>query len=226
MKRLVLLALSCIVLSGCGFDESNIGNQDERGRISNSTTENNQSSNENSDSSSYTYYIDKLSDSEVINECKYYFTNVPKQGTSYQDYYSNLKATPVNRFEDNDLEYQFYDLHKDNEACDRDAITWIRILGTRPEMDGSIGYSKDYYAVTVGLIIKDYNRAANIYDGLYNAIVNDHYDSINDNRSSTTWTTDAMFLKGPGLGGFSVNMVRMTKEDDGFHLMASYYVWL
>ena len=39
MRRLVLLALSCIVLSGCGFDESNTGNQDERGRVSSSTTE-------------------------------------------------------------------------------------------------------------------------------------------------------------------------------------------
>lgn len=71
----------------------------------------------------------------------------------------------------------------------------------------------------------NWNRAANIYEGLYEIIVNDYYYDINDRRDSTSWRTSAMFLKGETLGGFGVDVLSMEKGSNGFKLTATYYVW-
>ena len=236
-KKAVAFIFSCIILSGCVSDSefreleervSALENQVGINELSSSELDESNTHNDDSqerDDSSFTYFIDSLSDSEVVEECEYYFYNIPDQGESFDTYYSCLKAVPVNTFEDNGVECQFYDNRIMNEPTDRDVITWIRILGTQSEMDGNIGYCMDYYGVTIGMIITDYDRAAYIYDALYNSIVNEYYFEIDDRRDSTTWDTSAMFLKGEGMGGFGVHPLEMTKANDGFHLIATYYVW-
>ena len=111
----------------------------------------------------YTYRIDDLSDQKVVEECQYYFNNIPYQGESYDDYMATLKATPVNSQNDYGVAYRFYENSIDDRSIDCDAITDIGVIGTQTEMDGSIGYSNNYYGVSVKMTIRDYDRAANIY---------------------------------------------------------------
>ena len=238
MKKVLVMFLSCILLSGCvsnsefreleqrvSYLEDQLGTYESYDYDSREDEAVENVQDDKSSDSSYSYYIDELSDSEVLEECKYYFYNIPTQGESFEDYYSSLRATPVNTFEDFGVECQFYDNRINNEPTDRDVLTDIRIPGTQAEMDGSIGYNTDHYGVTISMIIKDYDRAANIYDGLYEIIVNDYYYDINDRRDSTSWRTSAMFLKGETLGGFGVDVLSMEKGSNGFKLTATYYVW-
>jgi len=143
----------------------------------------------------YTYRIDDLSDQKVVEECQYYFNNIPYQGESYDDYMATLKATPVNSQNDYGVAYRFYENSIDDRSIDCDAITDIGVIGTQTEMDGSIGYSNNYYGVSVKMTIRDYDRAANIYAMFYN--------------------TDS--------GALGVEFMSMSKESSGYILSATYY---
>ena len=169
---------------------------------------------------SYTYCIDKLSNDSVVAECEYYFNNAPAQGDSFDTYYSKLKATPVKRFDDNGVNCLFYDIVQDEHPSNHDYITAISIPGSQTEMDGSIGYQGNQYSVHVSMIIQDYERAAFIYDKLYDIIVNEHYTDINDKRDSTNWRSTAMFWDTDS-GAFGVTFLSMTKQDFGYELEAT-----
>ena len=70
-----------------------------------------------------------------------------------------------------------------------------------------------------------HDRAAYIYDSLYNIIVNENYYNVNDRRDSTTWNVSAMFQKGEYAGGIGVDSLSMEKRDNGYIMTATYYVW-
>ncbi len=170
--------------------------------------------------SSYTYSIGNLSNEEVIKECQYYYENVPYQGEPYDEYYKTLKVPPVRTYEEFGVNCQFYDSANSFDNPEQDVITDIRIQNSQTEMDGTIGYTGYYYTVIVEMIIKDYDRAANIYDGLYNLIISDDYSEIEDDRSSTTWRSFGMFryIDNAATGSW---FLTMEKQDKGFVIVAS-----
>ena len=170
----------------------------------------------------YTYRIDDLSDQNVVEECQYYFNNIPYQGESYDDYMATLKATPVNSQNDYGVAYRFYENSIDNRSINCDAITDIGVIGTQTEMDGSIGYSSNYYGVSVKMTIREYDRAANIYALLYDVIVDENYKEINDTRDSTIWSANAMYYYTDS-SAMGVEFMSMSKESSGYILSATYY---
>ena len=171
----------------------------------------------------FSYYIDNLSDDQVVAECKYYFENIPSQGESFDSYYSKLKATPVSASTDYGVGAKFYGSNI-YEVTSHDAITEISIAGSQTEMDGTIGYSTNYYGVQIKMIIQDYNRAANIYDQLYNIIVDENYRDIDDRRDSTNWQAYGIIYH-DGSWGFDVPFMNMDKRENGYHIEAIYYRW-
>lgn len=173
---------------------------------------------------SYSYIIDALSDADVVNECKFYFENIPVQGESYDDYYASFKAIPVNTYNDYGVECQFYDNSISREQTNHDVITSIRIWGTQTEMDGSIGYSNNCYGVCVTMIIQDYSRASNIYGQLFDIVsASGKFTELNDVRDSTRWNANAMFWTSDS-GAMGVDLMTMEKQDNGYNLSATYYV--
>lgn len=179
---------------------------------------------ETTNEESYSYIIDSLSDTDVVNECKYYFENIPSQGESFDDYYATLKAKPVNTYNDYGVECQFYDNSLGREQTNHDVFTGISIIGTQTEMDGTIGYSGNYYGVRVSMIIQDYSRASNIYAQLFDIVsTSGKFTEINDVRDSTRWNADAMFWTSDS-GAMGVTLMSMEKQDNGYNLSATYYL--
>lgn len=190
----------------------------------NDVTETVEAAEETASDEAYSYVIDSLSDNDVVNECKYYFENVPSQGESFDDYYATLKVKPVKAYTDSGVDCQFYDISIDNEQTEHDVITSIRILGTQTEMDGSIGYSDDYYGVRVDMIIQDYSRASNIYSQLFDIVsTSGKFTEINDVRDSTNWYADAMFWTSDS-GAIGVNLISMDKQDNEYNIRVTYYL--
>lgn len=192
--------------------------------IINDATETVEAAEETTSEESYSYVIDSLSDNDVVNECKYYFENIPSQGESFDDYYATLKAKPVIAYNDCGVECQFYDNSIDKEQTEHDVITSIGILGTQTEMDGSIGYSDNYYGVRVNMIIQDYSRASNIYSQLFDIVLaSGKFTGINDVRESTRWNADAMFWTSDS-GAMGVTLISMEKQVNGYNIRVTYYL--
>ena len=170
------------------------------------------------------YYIDALSDDKVVAECKYYFENIPSQGESFDSYLSKVKATPRDLNQEHGVNLQFYG-SENNEITNHDAITSIRIDGSQTEMDGSIGYSGNSYAVSINLIILDYNRASNIYAQLYDIIFDDeHIEVTLDRRDSTNWVACGRFFDAER--NYEDQIMKMTKSENGYYIEATYFRWL
>nr|WP_027871159.1 hypothetical protein [[Eubacterium] cellulosolvens] len=119
--------------------------------------------------SSYTYDIDEMTAEKVVETYQYYYNNIPKQGSSFDDYYATLKVKPV-KTSDTSIFCQFYD-ENDKTIPERDVIKSISIGNIEAEMDRTIGYGDTgYFTVNIDLIIHDYDKAVDIYNGFFNQI--------------------------------------------------------
>ncbi len=176
--------------------------------------------NQDNNLTEFTYSIDNLSAEEVVSECKYYYENSPKQGEKYENYFSCVKADPTYTSDDGLFDIYFRSLSP-NTFANNDVITRILFSGLQQEMDGTIGYSGNTYYVEVDLIIQDYEKASTIYNQLYTIIVDENYTDIQDNRSSTYWSSYAMFCDTDN-SAIGISFLEMTKEEDGFQIISRY----
>lgn len=246
MKKvsIIILLMFIILLSGCVSDseykdlEERVSNLEKQLELKNGTTDSGENRGESESDSkasldeetddsngedSYTYLIDSLSDADVVNECNYYFLNIPLQGESYDEYYAKLKAMPIRTSENDGVDCGFYDYTKRIEQTDHDVVTRIGIIGTQTEMDGTIGYSNNYYGVQISMLIQNYERASNIYAQLFDIIsAKEKYTELRDTRDSTRWSAYGMFWTSD-YGAMGVELMSMEKLDEGYYLTATYY---
>ena len=162
------------------------------------------------------YYLDDMSDKEVVLECQYYFSNIPAKGESFENYYKTFLVKPERTSVATDFGvYCTYN----SEPNDHDIITQIVIGGLQAEMDGSIGYSDKYFTVMIDMTIQEYNKAANIYAMLYDDLTEDKNLKVErDNRNSTNWSCYGFY------DGHGVEFLTMSKGNDGFRLKVFKYI--
>ncbi len=177
------------------------------------------------------YYIDQLSVQEITDKFKYLYQNPPRKGETFEEYYSNFEVKPIltpKSKGEADVNCLWID-HSGNgrnisevnpnytvDKIDRDAIISVAVPFSQTEMDGTIGYSADMYAIHMYLLIKDYNRASQIYDELYKWIPeNCGYTNIRETRQTEIWQTygEFQFANGSSERQFLTMCKRYMVED-------------
>ncbi len=188
---------------------TNVSNDDqnvEQSGVGNETiVEDGNTTEVNNEPSPFTYHIDDYTVDELLAECQYYFNNVPQEGSTYEDYYSTIKAEPVSTYETSCY------FSNNIDKADGDVIKSINLAGPTTQMDGTIGYSNENYSVQIDLIIQDYDRASELYDKLLNYISTTYYTDVNDNRDSTNWRAYSSSL-------YTTPVIQMSKAEDGYYI--------
>lgn len=187
----------------------------------------------------FLYYVDNMTAEEIASECEYYFTNMPYKGETYEEYESTLKVAPYKASAADyqyQLLYKFYtsDYDYDVRIPEKDAIKAIRISGVEPQMDGTIGFGTNSYnpkvTVSVELWISDYEKAAKVYDLIFNysspnyqADESAHFygDQLVDSRETTTWYADGVFQNSKN--SWSNERFMTMEKKDSFYVLTVQY---
>ena len=238
---LILSLLLCFILSGCSSDskyteleqrvaylESLLGvNENSEtpayseaydSTNNNTITETGEIAEKDGD---FLYYIDNMSAEEIVSECVYYFNNLPYKGEHFEEYLNTFKVTPI-------LEDPLYPriryYYKADAIPEKDVLKEITIDGWLTQMDGSLTYvgesSWPYTTIGVYLWIKDYNKAADVYDRLYNYLLPYYSEDglIEDHREGTSWYARGGF---PLPNGTTfLEFMNMSKSNDYFVIYA------
>ncbi|WP_034464695.1 hypothetical protein [Butyrivibrio fibrisolvens] len=240
--RMAFCIIMCVCLSGCvskaefedlesrvSILESEVGiqnptNSDEsavetdQGEVSDESRESNGM--QTGSDEKYVYYVDTMSAHEVVEECLRLFDVVPLEGQSVEEYVSAFNIPPVYEpsiIEDGIkntlvLEYSTVGDGDTPIIADKDAIVRVTITGLQSEMDGSIGYTYWPVYMEIEIDIIDYEKAAAIYDELYE-ILAPSFSDIESNQDGTSWEA-----KGNYNDYFGGTFLRLDKYDDGFRL--------
>ncbi len=192
------------------------------------------------DENIYLYYIDSMSAEEVATECEYYFNNLPYKGESYEEYEGTMKVTPIIstywNYSDG-IYYKFYtaEIGQKIEPPMKDIIKSINIYGIYPQMDGSIGFGDNTYnpvaTVRVELWISDYDKAAEIYDLLFDYSLPNYQpnerefgrsdSAVRDYRETTSWRAEGMFRTSDSSWS-GETFLTMEKQGEFYVLIAQY----
>ena len=232
-KCLVLVALLGLGLSGCGSDakykelEERVAKLESVVGVNNSNETEQETSIHNTQAAENAvyeekqyegvYFMDDLSGQEVVAECEYFFDNIPKKGSSYEEYFATFKVTP--KYTRTDGEYLECIFYNPSDGGCYDIINELIIKGTQTEMDGSIGYIDNRISVTIIMTVHDYEKAVSIYEGLYDVVVNEYVQDIEEEKRATTWV-----VNGIENGRQRVNLLSMSKRESGYNISATYYI--
>ncbi len=238
----ILASLAACFFGGCVSDdefaalEARVTQLEEENRRSGTgdsavnREENNSVEAEESSEEIYTYVIDGYSKEELLNECEYYFDNVPMSIASLEEFYSIMKCPPAIK-DEGTLSAIFSTDEKDiwfNNFTDKSVITSIKYLGTQ-NMDGTIGYINaqsnndllGYYGVEINMILQDYEKAEFLYSSIREEVLaNESVKTLYESEEGTTWSfyTSTYPLE--------VQVLNMAKQDNGYHLMIRYYKYV
>lgn len=152
------------------------------------------------------YYLDNMTAKEIADKFRYYYQNPPYQGETFDEYYTTF---PVKPFITQDTYTSMYsstilsqwvemaghgrrkselDPGRTVDKIDRNAILSIMIQGAYVQMDGTIGYSGEYYSLDMRMFIKDYDTASAVYDDLFQWIPQNCGYLIQENgRGANQW---------------------------------------
>ena len=182
----------------------------------------------------YSFVLEDKTSDGIVEICDSILSNFPRKGQTYEEYESTLIARPLKTSEQpgdnyaNTLYYVFVDFSNyrstdANRFALRDALCSIAVSGIQTEMDGSIGYSEydNGVKVTVSIDIRDYDRATEIYDKLYE-LLSKEYKDVSSRKVSTTWEARGCDVNGSdheflsmrrGENRYSIYAVRALERD-------------
>lgn len=177
----------------------------------------NQNDVESAASDEYIYVIDDMSVDEIVEECFYYFNNLPSEGQSFDEYEKTLKVQPPKSYGNG--RYVFNEIDR-AKAPEKDIIESVSVEITS-NLDGSIHIDRNYVYVNVELWIKDYDKAVAVYESLKTKLEPFYYSTI-ENKGSSEWKLSGYYdpINGDGsAGGMGVNeIVAIYKKDDCFNI--------
>lgn len=177
----------------------------------------------------FNYYINNLSNDEIISECLSLLSNVPENGQTIEQYTSTFKNAPLSTDINEYLMYYYftdnYDPRKNFPT--QNAIIRVSGNGIGTQMDGTLAKRDDQSPfMEIELCITDYDTASAIYDKLFNEL-SPIYRNVNDSRNGTKWHASAWYeatvtvngttsTYGMGIDSF----ISLEKLDSGYLLIA------
>ena len=172
---------------------------------------------------SFVYYVDSLSSHEIVEECMRLFKIVPAEGQSLEEYLHSFSVQPVNTpslptntsMDNLVLEYANVESTYPPILADRDAIIKVTLHGVQAEMDGNIGYLYHNVTMDIDLDIVEYQKAASVYDELYEVLTPAYYEIL-DSHEGTSW-----WAKGRSEQYGLFDIISLYKYDNGFRLHVS-----
>lgn len=173
------------------------------------------------------YSVDNMSEQEILEECNYYFNNLPFKGESYDEYRKTMKAAPLDT---SIAESTYFIFTNDSYGIpDEDYIRTIRVDGIITQMDGTIGFQEQMpIIVNIELVIHKYEKAEKIYDLLYDQLspmFNDSLEkesSVIDSRESTYWYAQG-YIKTSDHSTKQTYYLSMRKDGDFYTINAQSY---
>lgn len=168
----------------------------------------------------YNYFIDELSVDEIVDECMKILENVPKVGTTVEEYESTFRNEPLNTSIDeyNMLFYFVHNYDPYGASPKKNAIVCIMGNNIGLQMDGTLAVRSDQYDVRMEmeLCITDYQTASEVYDKLYQ-ILTPGYEKLNRYEDGTTWRVEAAVINQEGFP-YPVDLLKLDKIEDGYRL--------
>lgn len=169
--------------------------------------------------SRFSFYLDDLSTDEVGSLLEKYLKTLPEAGNKPEEFSTEFNNKPIS-FDfgpdnsDDCLTFKFY---KDEKSIPlKDALTKVRLSGVYSQMDGSMGLQEDI-VIGVYCVIYDYDRAANLYNRLYE-FLSPYYFCVEDNRETTSWQAQGLFVSRGIKAGSPCSFVTLDRRDDHYEL--------
>ncbi len=169
-----------------------------------------------------TYPINKKTEQEIYEEILTILQNKPSQGQTVDDYAKVLGGKPVKNIFAGGVygSLRFYFQENLDDAPQKDQITYVGVSGVYQNMDGSIGISNktdDFYSY-VAFSLMDYDRAAKVYDLLFDELSKQYSNTMNDQYEHTKWRA----IGSPEKDGNSTYFLSLEKKEEYYVLNALY----
>ncbi len=156
------------------------------------------------------YSLEGMSSDEILEVVKKTMENKPVTGQSYDEYSASCIIEPT---------YSYAYVSDINSSVDN--IPSISVVNLSTQMDGTIAcYDGKQVQIIVSLVIKDYDKAVDVYNKLYDYL-SPTYQNPRNYTEGTSWR---------GAGDYSidewnsigVNFVGLSRNDNYYYITATY----